>query len=154
MTNLAAALETAHSERNRFIAFAFAFAELVVEANEDGDILFAAGATKSMFGISNDKLTGKNLYQLIEVKDRAGLRKALASLPLGKKMKSRTVMALTPTGPPRALRAGAYRMPNNPGVAYISISLHRPDNTTAETARRGRNAVGGYDIRHGQFSDD
>lgn len=54
LTNLDAALETAHAERNRFIAFAFAVAELVIEANEDGDILFAAGAAESMFGVSNE----------------------------------------------------------------------------------------------------
>jgi len=60
MTTLAAALKAAHTERNRFIAFAFAVAELVVEINENGYILFAAGATESMFGMANDKLTGKN----------------------------------------------------------------------------------------------
>ena len=85
LTKPATALETAQAERNRFIGFAFTVAELVIEANEDGDILFAAGAAESMFGISNEKLTGSNLYQLIEAKDRAGLRKALASLPLGKR---------------------------------------------------------------------
>ena len=44
MTTLAAALKAAHTERYRFIAFAFVVAELIVEINENGDILFAAGA--------------------------------------------------------------------------------------------------------------
>jgi len=45
MPNQAALLEAAHNERNRFIAFAFAFAvvELVIEADEEGNILFSAG---------------------------------------------------------------------------------------------------------------
>jgi len=146
MTNYSAALETAHMERNRFIAFAFAVAELVIETNEEGEIQFAAGAAESTFGVPNEKLKGKNLYELIEPKHRAGLRKALADLPPGKKMKSRTVAARVPSGPSLPLRAGAYRLPNNPGSAYISISLQRPDSSAGEAARSGSGAVGARDV--------
>ena len=149
LTKPATALETAQAERNRFIGFAFAVAELVIEANEDGDILFAAGAAESMFGISNEKLTGSNLYQLIEAKDRAGLRKALASLPLGKKMKSRALTVQPPAGKVRALRAGAYRLPNNPTIAYISISLQRSDNASGKLARRSPKSIDSLDATTG-----
>ena len=149
MTNLTTALETAHAERNRFIAFAFAVAELVVEINKDGDILFAAGAAESMFGISNDELTGKNLYKLIEAKDRADLRQNLDSLTPGKRMKSRAVSALIPSGPARALKAGAYCLPNNPDTAYISLSLHHPGSLPGEIARPGRNLASQRDAATG-----
>ena len=107
-----ARLEAAHAERNRFIAFAFAVAEMVIEADEAGIILFSAGAAENLFGISNDNLIGKNLYKLIEPKDRAGLIKTLDAFPAGKRMKSRVVGVPVPSGPPRALRMGAYRLPN------------------------------------------
>ena len=155
MTDFTATLEAAHAERNRFIAFAFAVAELVLETNNDGDILFSAGAAESMFNISNDKLAGKNLYQLIDAKDRAGLRKALADLSPGKRMKSRGVTALTPAAPTRALRAGAYRLPNKPDTAHISISLQRSDgpasiaSTAGKPTRTARSPASGRDAATG-----
>ncbi len=149
MANHAAALEAAQAERNRFIGFAFAVAELVIEANQDGDILFAAGAAESMFGVASDKLTGKNLFQLIEAKDRPGFSKALAGLPLGKRMKPHTVSARLPSGPARSLRAGAYRLPNNPEIAYISLSLHRANDIAGESAQRFQKAGGGRDATTG-----
>lgn len=60
-------------------------------------------------------------------------------------MKSRTVAALTPSDPPRALRAGAYRLPNDPSIAYISISLPRADSSSGKTAQTGQNSARGRD---------
>ena len=147
MPDYAARLEAAHSERNRFIAFAFAAAELVIEADETGEILFSAGAAENLFGLSNDDLVGSNLYQLIAPKDRAGLEKALAGFPAGKRMKSRIVAARVPVGPPRALRLRAYRLPGNSRIAHISISLFHADIDAGEPARSrpggARDAVSG-----------
>lgn len=137
-----ARLEAAHAERNRFIAFAFAVAEMVIEADEAGTILFSAGTAENIFGISNDNLIGKNLHKLIEPKDRAGLIKALDAFPAGKRMKSRVVGVPVPSGPPRALRMGAYRLPNK----AISISLHRANIAAGGTSPAPAIPAGGRDV--------
>jgi len=44
------------------MAFAFCTANALLELKLDGDISFATGATKSLFGLDGSKIIGKNLH--------------------------------------------------------------------------------------------
>ncbi len=135
MPDHASQLEAAQAERNRFIAFAFAVAEVVLEVDEAGKIQFSAGAAENLFSIANEALLGANFFDLLEPKDRAPLQKSLAGFPLGKRMKSRIVSAPQKDGPPKLLRVSAYRLPTDAAIAYVSVSLNRPGPAAAGTAR-------------------
>ena len=50
--------------RDRFLAFAFASADLLLEISEDGTILFVTGAVKSLTGESGEELEGSNWLNL------------------------------------------------------------------------------------------
>jgi EAL domain-containing protein (putative c-di-GMP-specific phosphodiesterase class I)/GGDEF domain-containing protein len=126
MPNHAAQLEAAQAERNRFIAFAFAVAEVVLEVDRAGAIRFSAGAAENLFGKPNEAMLGDNLFELLAPKDRAPLKKSLDGFPLGKRMKSLVVSALQKSGPPKELRVSAYRLPTDDTIAYVSVSLYRP----------------------------
>jgi len=46
--------------RDRFVAFAFASADFLLEINKEGEIVFAAGKSLSLTGLDSEKLTGNS----------------------------------------------------------------------------------------------
>ena len=61
-------------QRDRFLAFAFASADLFIEVGENGGIHFILGATKIITGCTEKELIGKNWLDLFTDKDRPSLR--------------------------------------------------------------------------------
>lgn len=64
-------------ERDRFVGFAFAAADLLLEVSSEDRILFAAGAAKALTGAEVAELTGKSFLGLIVEPDRALAERAL-----------------------------------------------------------------------------
>ncbi len=61
-------------QRDRFLAFAFASADLFVEVSEEGKVVLALGATKGMTGVENpEELHGKKWLELFSTFDQAEL---------------------------------------------------------------------------------
>ena len=65
------------SPRDRFLGFAFAAADLLVEATADGTICFAAGAFQARFGRAPEQFTGRPLHRLFAATDRSALNLAV-----------------------------------------------------------------------------
>ena len=57
--------------RDRFVGFAFAAAELLVETDEVGTIHFATGAFRRWFAMSAEELIGRSLASLLSPADQA-----------------------------------------------------------------------------------
>lgn len=72
------AASTAPNER--FVAFAFAGAELLVEVGPAGTVLFAAGAFRSLFGRPPDSFVGLPLRELAAPSERDTLDRLIALL--------------------------------------------------------------------------
>ena len=68
-------------DRERFVAFAFAAADLLVELDERGAISFAAGAFRARLGRSPESLIGRQPTELLAVEDRATFATTLALMP-------------------------------------------------------------------------
>ncbi len=68
-------------DRERFVAFAFAAADLLVEVGSDGRVGFAAGAFRARLGQSPESVIGTDPIRLIAPGDRAAFATALALLP-------------------------------------------------------------------------
>ncbi len=66
--------------RDRFVAFAFAGADLLVEASTDGLIRFATGAFRQRMGIAPEAAVGRHLRFLIAPPDHVGLDLGLGGL--------------------------------------------------------------------------
>ncbi len=67
------------SQKDRFLAFAFAASDLLVEVSADGAIAFAAGAFKARFGLAPEQLVGRNINRLFAAADRSALDLALST---------------------------------------------------------------------------
>ena len=70
------------SHKDRFLAFAFAAADLLVEATADGTICFAAGAFKARFGLAPEQFTGRHIHRLFASADKGALDLALYTTAL------------------------------------------------------------------------
>lgn len=57
--------ESLRVERNRFAAFAFCDADILLELDSGLNIVFAAGATDALIGNKPDELVGKDILELI-----------------------------------------------------------------------------------------
>ena len=65
---------------HRFVAFTFAAAEMVLEANPDGVITYAAGAFRSRLGTNPEALGGRHVSELVVPADWDIVGSALAQL--------------------------------------------------------------------------
>ena len=70
------------SHKDRFLAFAFAAADLLVEATPDGTICFAAGAFKARFGVAPEQFSGRSMQRLFCRADQSAMELALHTTAL------------------------------------------------------------------------
>jgi len=61
---------TLREERDRFVGFAFAAADLLLEVSPEGKIVFVAGAAKALTGTDSTQLIGRGFRTLIAESDR------------------------------------------------------------------------------------
>jgi len=111
---------TARDERNRFVAFAFAGADVLVETDEAGRIMFAAGATESVFGVSAEKLAGTHLFKHIPDADREKIKVGLSRLKPGRRLASLPVH-VDRGGSAEPVRISGCRLPDIPGRIFLAL---------------------------------
>ena len=58
------------SARDRFVAFAFCWADVLVELDPSRRVLFAVGATKALLGVGAEAVIGRNFMDMVSPKDR------------------------------------------------------------------------------------
>jgi len=78
-------------DRERFVAFAFAAADMLIEADDQGMVLFATGAVRVRLGRSPDSLIGQPVEEIVALADQAALRAALAMVPSRGRLEPTTI---------------------------------------------------------------
>ncbi len=82
MSALVAERPSGLSQTDRFLAFAFAASDLLVEVSPDGAIKYATGAFKALFGTLPDEFVGRNIARLFNAGDGSALGLALSATAL------------------------------------------------------------------------
>jgi EAL domain-containing protein (putative c-di-GMP-specific phosphodiesterase class I) len=59
-----------NTARDRFVAFAFCWADVLVELDPARRMSFVAGATKPILGVAAEQLIGRNFMEILDPKDR------------------------------------------------------------------------------------
>lgn len=72
--------EKLREQRDRFISFAFAGADLLIELDGSFAVTFSAGATDGAYGFSDSQAMGQPLSDIVAAKDRRALNDALHRL--------------------------------------------------------------------------
>lgn len=117
-----AILSAVRGQRDRFVAFAFAAADLLVEVTSEGLVTFVAGAAQNIYGRSTDDLVGRVFLDLLQPSDRAIAATLIASLDRGGRFNPVT-LRLARDGGYQPVTFGGCRLPNKSGSVFLSLAL-------------------------------
>lgn len=149
--NTRATIDQVKKERDRFVALAFAAADVLVELDGDFRIRYAAGATQALLGREAAALIGKGLFDFVIEDDRDRLRAALAAAPSGARMRPVTLRLDGREGPP--VLAAGYHLSGADAADrgetyYLALSVEKP------TLRPPPPTESGRDEETGLFDKD
>ena len=107
------------TQKDRYLAFAFAAADLLVEVGTNGIIAFAVGAFKARFGLSPEQLVNTKLTQLFITADHPALELALATTAIRGRLPPLVLRLADTASTPMVLSGLA--IPNAPGRICFTI---------------------------------
>lgn len=113
-----AALRT---QRDRFVGFAFAAADLLLEVTSDGRIAFAVGAAQHLHGCAAEALIGRPVFELLQPADRAIAASLLASLTRGERFHPVMLRLASADKPPIVF--GGCRLGNRPDAFFLTLAI-------------------------------
>lgn len=128
------AVDKLKAQRDRFIAFAFAGADLLLEVGNDDIITYSAGAGEAVYGLSDDDLAGKRLDDFIHEKDRKRLADALQRLRNTGRLDHVPLTLVAAGGIVSRLRMAGIRLPQFPDSYHLVLS-RAPNMAAPEPAR-------------------
>lgn len=109
-------------QRDRFLAFAFAGADLMLEVDAKGTIVYAVGAAKGIGGASDGKLTGKSVSDIFAAKDRGLIGSLRAGAKAGVRFGPVLVNLNEEQTSFKVAMLSGVAMPDKPGHVYLTIS--------------------------------
>lgn len=108
-------------QRDLFLAFAFASADLFIEASDTGKVIFTLGASKGMTGFGEEDLMGKKWLDLFSAYDQAQLIELYEKAKPGKRCGPVLVDLDENISRRKAVLTG-IKMPGSDGF-YITLGL-------------------------------
>ncbi|MBI1275768.1 EAL domain-containing protein [bacterium] len=124
-------------ERDRFVAFAFASADILIELNPQGQVVFVDGATFSLLGIKQEQMTGRSFLEFITPDDRQHVMELLEK-PRALKRLDRFKVQLTnqKTGKSAGFALSGYQIPYLNGHIFVTLGFIRRDIEATEIGMR------------------
>ena len=112
-------LDSSGPPRDRFLAFAFAGSDLLIETGLDGVVVFATGAFRLRLGADSDKYLGRRITSMIAAADQTSLAMALATVTLRGRIAPLVLRLADAESTPVAL--AALMMPGPPARLCFTI---------------------------------
>ena len=126
-------------ERDRFIAFAFASADMLIETKGDGTIIFAGGATQGAFGKRPDNLENILLSTLIidDKKEQQKIAEVFKSLKSIQRVPKVELQMKGRDDEPFLAELSAFKLKQEDDTLYISLCVvHKDGGIGGEIFRR------------------
>ncbi len=123
-------VEKLKEQRDRFIAFAFAGADLLLEMRDDDTVAYCAGANESLYGLSDKDLVGRALADFIFPRDRTLFDEALQRLRNSGRLDHTPLSLVCTAGTVTRMRMGGIRLPHVKG--YHLVLSRVPTHLSAE----------------------
>lgn len=125
-------------ERDRFVAFSFAVADLLLELDRDGVVVYASGAAQGLTGCPVDRLPGQPFIDLVADADRKFIAAALADLSPGNRLGP---LWLRLKGTEDQAMLGACKLPGQDDRCHLTLSAATMP--AAQTVSLGRHGATG-----------
>ena len=119
-------VEKLKAQRDRFIAFAFAGADLLLEVNADDVVAYSAGAGEAVYGLSDSDLLNRRLADFIHPKDRKRFDEALLRLKNTGRLDHTMLTLVGSGGTVSRLRVSGIRLPQFPDTYHVVLSRIPP----------------------------
>lgn len=127
-------------ERDRFLAFAFCRADLLLELTAEHEIVFASGACRSVFGLSADDMTGHRLLDFVMEQDQPLVNATLAGMTGGARPEPINICCRDTKGNPRTLSITGYFVEDLQRHYFLSCKI--PTAPRASSSAENREAAG------------
>ena len=121
-----AELEQLRRDRERFVAFAFCGADILLELNSTQQVSFAGGAIEPLTGFSEGELIGRNLLDLVEPGERRVLHEILRCVADGDRLQPKLMRLAGADGPSPPLAMTGYFLPDLGGRYFPSLRMGPP----------------------------
>ncbi|MEM6491398.1 MAG: PAS domain-containing protein, partial [Pseudomonadota bacterium] len=108
-------------DRDRFVAFSFCTADLLIELDADKKISFTAGATKPMLGRGPEELVGKSMSSMVAAVDRIMADETLTKMRDYGALEEVLIRLRTAKGPTEKLAMSGYFLDELGGRLYITL---------------------------------
>ncbi|MBY6266181.1 EAL domain-containing protein [Azospirillum sp. 412522] len=116
-------------DRDRFVGFAFAAADLLIETDAQGNILFSAGARCRLTKGEVGGLVGSNLMEVVAPGDRKYVHVLFDRIREKARIKPSRVMFQAIDGQPFPALLGGCRLDSCPGSLFLTVLLTVPTRT-------------------------
>ena len=124
------------ADRDRFVAFAFAAADLLIELDAKRRIVFATGAAQSLIGVSAAKLSGRHFIDLFPAPERGFAMRVLDGLAEAERIEPVSIPLARVDGGTTRVWLGGCRFGGNESNYFLAVSyLTVPLSPEAEDAR-------------------
>ncbi len=137
---------TMRGERDRFVALAFCWADLLLELDSSETVVFAAGATQPLLGRSAEDLVGLALPELIVERDRSLVQALLGIARKRGRIENVAVRLQGARGTTPLLTFAGYRLEDLEGHFFLAFRMGAPGREEGAGRHLTRDAESGlYD---------
>lgn len=116
------AVRELREERDRFVAFAFAAADLLVQLDADRHVRFASGASQALLGTPAVAMPGRDFLDFIDPRDQTYFQKLLATLSIRGRMEAVAVLLRRADGQRFRVMIGGCCFPGKSPDFYLSFT--------------------------------
>lgn len=124
------AAEQLRRDRDRFVAFAFAAADMLLELDGNGTVLFADGATRGLLGYETQELIGQDFYSLLPDVDSETARRVIGEMDRKHRMDKTEVRLHTRHRDEVPFSMSGFKLSTLQNHTYLSLSILRGDVST------------------------
>ncbi len=125
----------ATEQRNRFLAFAFASADLLLEVSSDGTVTFALGASHPLSVADATLLVGRSVLDFVAPRDAGLVRHLIKTVTTGQRFGPLRVESANDDGPDQIMLSGC-RFPGNDGIICFTLSYEAHTGPAVATVER------------------
>jgi PAS domain S-box-containing protein len=109
------------TERDRFAALAFCWADILLELNGDTVVVYAAGASRALIGRDARELVGKSLHNIVVPQDRRRLEGLLSVARNRGRIENQSVRLRGKKGPTPPLALTGFRLDDLNGHYFLAL---------------------------------
>lgn len=120
------AIASFRADRDRFVAFAFTWADILLELEASGKVVYAAGAVESFLGRPGADLVGTEFADLAVPDQRATAQALLAAVRRGARIEAAAIDLRGAGAEPLGACFTGYRLPELSGHIFMGLRCRRP----------------------------